>query len=407
MATSPKRIALGVTGGIAAYKAAELLRLLQDQGHEVQVIMTESAQRFIAPLTFAALSGRRVITDMFEDQPECEREDDSIEHISVAQRIDALVIAPATANTLAKLAHGIADDFLTVLALATRAPLIVAPAMNVNMWEHAATRANVATLKARGVRIIQPDTGILACGMTGAGRLADVGVIADAVLAELARQQDLRGEIFLITAGPTREPVDPVRYLGNRSSGKMGFALAEAAHRRGARVLTVSGPAAIEPPSGVETVRVETTDQMAEAVLDRLSEATAIVMAAAVADYQAVEVARSKIKKEQGALTLMLEPTRDILGEITVRHQPNQLLVGFAAETDDLLENARAKLRSKRLDLVVANNVTQEGAGFDVDTNIATLVFADGDYKALPRMSKLELAHCVLDELVKLRLNRT
>jgi phosphopantothenoylcysteine decarboxylase / phosphopantothenate---cysteine ligase len=406
MASVYKQVALGVTGGIAAYKAAELVRLFQDQGLEVQVIMTQAAQQFVAPLTFAALSGRRVITRMFDDQAESSPEDSSIEHISLAQRIDALVIAPATANMLAKLAHGMADDFLTLLALATRAPLIVAPAMNVNMWEHAATRANVAALRARGCKVIEPDTGILACGMTGAGRLADVGVIAEAVLSELSRRHDLQDEILLITAGPTREPLDPVRYLGNRSSGKMGFALAEAAHRRGAHVVLVCGPTLIEPPSMVETSRVETAEQMAEAVLDRLCEATAVVMAAAVADYHPVEVSGTKIKKRQAALTLELEPTRDVLGEISLRRRPSQLVVGFAAETGDLLGNARAKLQAKRLDLVVANDVTQEGAGFDVDTNIATLVFANGQHKSLPRMSKLELAHCVLDEIVTLRMDR-
>jgi phosphopantothenoylcysteine decarboxylase / phosphopantothenate---cysteine ligase len=406
MASVYKQVALGVTGGIAAYKAAELVRLFQDQGLEVQVIMTQAAQQFVAPLTFAALSGRRVITRMFDDQAESSPEDSSIEHISLAQRIDALVIAPATANMLAKLAHGMADDFLTLLALATRAPLIVAPAMNVNMWEHAATRANVAALRARGCKVIEPDTGILACGMTGAGRLADVGVIAEAVLSELSRRHDLQDEILLITAGPTREPLDPVRYLGNRSSGKMGFALAEAAHRRGAHVVLVCGPTLIEPPSMVETSRVETAEQMAEAVLDRLCEATAVVMAAAVADYHPVEVSGTKIKKRQAALTLELEPTRDVLGEISLRRRPSQLVVGFAAETGDLLGNARAKLQAKRLDLVVANDVTQEGAGFDVDTNIATLVFANGQHKSLPRMSKLELAHRVLDQIVTLRTDR-
>lgn len=395
------KVALGVSGGIAAYKAAEVLRLLQDRGVDVQVIMTRSARKFITPLTFASLSGHKVITDLFEgSEPNLES---SIEHIAVAQGIDALVIAPATADVLARMAQGIANDFLTTLYLATPAPVIVAPSMNVNMWAHAATQSNVARLRERGVAVIEPDAGYLACGMTGAGRLPEPESIAQAVFQTLGLSDDMKNETLLVTAGPTREPLDAVRHLANRSSGKMGYALAEAGRRRGARVILISGPVNLDPPASVELERVERAHEMAEAVMSKLDEASIIVMAAAVADYQPEAIAPEKIKKSNGSLTLRLKPTRDILSEIAARRRPGQLVAGFAAETDHVLENAAAKLVSKRLDLIVANDVTREGAGFDGDTNIVTLLFHGGNRKSLEKASKLEIARRVLDEIMALR----
>jgi phosphopantothenoylcysteine decarboxylase/phosphopantothenate--cysteine ligase len=394
-------VALGVTGGIAAYKAAELLRLLQDRGLEVQVVMTRGALQFMTPLTFASLSGRTVITDLFESGGE--GRESAIEHIAVAQGIEALVIAPATADVLARMAQGIANDFLTTLYLATRAPVVVAPSMNVKMWEHAATQSNLAVLRERGVMVVEPDAGYLACGMTGAGRLAAPETIAEAAFQALGLRDDLKGETLLVTAGPTHEPIDAVRHLSNRSSGKMGYALAEAGRRRGARVLLVSGPTHIEPPAGVSLERAGTSDEMAETVMKRLDEASVVVMAAAVADYQAESVVAGKIKKANGGLTLRLKPTRDILVEIASRRHAGQILVGFAAETDNVVENAAAKLASKRVDLVVANDVTREGAGFDADTNIVTLLFPDGRQKHLEKASKLEIARQVLDEVAEMR----
>jgi len=395
------RVALGVAGGIAAYKAAEVVRLLQEKGLEVQVVMTRSARQFVTPLTFAALSGRKVITEMFSGAGgELES---AIEHIAVAQSIDALVIAPATANVIAKIAHGISDDFLTTLCLATQAPLVVAPAMNVNMWENPATQQNLAVLRARGARIVEPDEGYLACGMTGAGRLASVESIAGAVFETLGRREDLKEETVLVTAGPTQEPVDAVRYLGNRSSGKMGYALAEASARRGARVILVSGPTHLEPPAGVEVERARTAEEMAEAVFRHLNRASVVLMAAAVADFRPAEPHPNKIKKQEGLPNLKLEPTRDILAEVARRRRPEQVVVGFAAEAERVLESAAQKLRAKQLDLVVANDIAQEGAGFDVDTNIVTLVFPDGRALPLEKMSKLDVAKRVLDEVVALR----
>lgn len=397
------RVALGVTGGIAAYKAAELVRLLQDRGLEVQVVMTPSACEFVRPLTFAALSGNKVITGLFggpQGEPNVES---AIEHIAVAQSIDALVIAPATANVLAKMANGIADDFLTTLCLATKAPVIVAPAMNVNMWEHAATQKNLETLRTRGVRIVEPEEGYLACGMVGAGRLSSVERIAEAVFGVLGLREDLKGETVLVTAGPTEESLDAVRYLSNRSSGKMGYALAEASRRRGARVVLVAGPTRIDPPAADHLERVRSTEEMAEAVARHLDRATVVMMAAAVADFRPSEVRGGKIKKEEGLPVVTLKPTRDILAEISLRRRAGQLLVGFAAETEHLLENAAAKLRAKHLDLVVANDVTEDGAGFDVDTNVVTLVFPDGRSKPLEKMSKFDVANRILDEVVGLR----
>jgi len=400
------RVALGVTGGIAAYKAAELLRMLQERGLDVQVVMTAGARNFVTPLTFAALSGHKVITEMFGEGGEEANVESAIEHIAVAQAIDALVIAPATANVIARMAHGIADDFLTTLCLATKAPIIVAPAMNVNMWENAATQQNLEILRARGVRVLDPDEGYLACGMTGSGRLASADAIAHAVFETLSLRDDLRNETVLVSAGPTEEPLDPVRYISNRSSGKMGYALAEASRRRGATVTLVSGPTRLAAPPGVTVEKVRTTEQMSAALLRCLERATVVLMAAAVVDFAPAQVASEKIKKHEGSLTLEFKPTRDILAEIFRRREPHQLIVGFAAETDNLLKNAAAKLRSKRLDLIVANDVTQEGAGFDSETNIVTLIFPDGQSKPLGKMSKLDVANAVLDEAIGLRSKR-
>jgi len=396
------RVALGVSGGVAAYKAAELVRRLQQEGLDVQVVMTKSAQEFVTPLTFAALTGQKVITEMFGDESSGANVESAIEHIAVAQRIDLLVVAPATANVIAKMARGVADDFLTTLYLATTAPVVVAPAMNVNMWEHAATQENIDTLHGRGVHVVAPEEGYLACGMTGAGRLASVEAIAKAVCARLGIQHDLENEAVMVTAGPTCEDLDPVRYLTNRSSGKMGYALAEAAARRGARVVLVSGPTRLDPPQGVEFVSVRTTEQMQAAVAEHLPRATAIIMAAAVADYRPVAPETKKMKRGDGRVMLELESTPDILAGIA-RNKGERIVVGFAAETDHVAERARAKLESKQADLIVANDVTAEGAGFDQETNIITLYSRDGAEKAFPRMPKIDAAHRILDRLLELR----
>jgi phosphopantothenoylcysteine decarboxylase/phosphopantothenate--cysteine ligase len=337
------------------------------------------------------------------DEPNVES---AIEHIAVAQGIDALVIAPATANVIAKMAQGIADDFLTTLCLATKAPIIVAPAMNVNMWDNEATQQNLQTLRTRGIRVLEPDEGYLACGMIGSGRLASIESIARAVFETLHMRDDLRKETVLVSAGPTEEPLDPVRYITNRSSGKMGYALAEACRRRGAAVTLVSGPTRLPAPEGVTVENVRTTAEMSEAMLRRLEGATVVLMAAAVVDFAPVGVEAEKIKKRRGGLSLELKPTQDILGEISRRRKAHQLIVGFAAETSHLLENAAAKVREKSLDMIVANDVTQAGAGFDSDTNIVTLVFPDGQVKPLEKMSKLDVANVILDEAIGLRSNR-
>jgi phosphopantothenoylcysteine decarboxylase/phosphopantothenate--cysteine ligase len=397
------RITLGVTGGVAAYKAAELVRLLQQDGFTVQVVMTRGAREFITPLTFAALTGQKVITDLFEKSSTGEANlDSAIEHIAVAQRTDLLLVAPATADILAKFARGIADDFLTTLYLATTAPVIVAPAMNVNMWNHAATQENVEALRKRGVKVVNPDEGYLACGMTGAGRLAGQQEIVAAVRETLHAQKDLHAENILITAGPTCEDLDPVRYITNRSSGKMGFAVAEAAARRGAKVTLVSGPVVLETPPGVERVPVRTAEEMRRAVVDRLSTSTVAIFAAAVADYRPAERQSVKIKRFKEPLTLRLEPTPDILTE-AAKTKGGRLIVGFAAETDHVAENARKKLAAKNADLIVANDVTAEGAGFDHDTNIVTLFSRDGRDLALPKLSKSEVAQRILDEVLRLK----
>src|ERR1700684_789051 len=366
------KVALGVTGGIAAYKAAEIVRLLQDRGIRVQVVMTRAAQEFVRPLTFAALSGAKVITGMFSPGEEHEPNIDSaIEHIAVAQAIDALVVAPATADTIAHFAQGIASDFLTTLYLATTAPVVVAPSMNVNMWNHPATQANLQILRGRGVKVVEPGEGYLACGMTGTGRLAENETIVAAVLEALGASQDLHGETVLITAGPTREKIDPVRYLTNRSSGRMGYALAEAALRRGARVLLVSGPTALTPPGAAELTRVESTEQMRDAVLNLLPQTSIVIKTAAVSDYRAKSASLQKIKRK-GPVTLELEPTADILKEISLRKH-SQIVVGFAAETENVLENARQKLVAKNLDAIAVNDVSREGVGCDSDRNAVTI----------------------------------
>jgi phosphopantothenoylcysteine decarboxylase / phosphopantothenate---cysteine ligase len=397
------RITLGVTGGVAAYKAAELVRRLQQEGFSVQVVMTPGAREFVTPLTFAALSGQKVITDLFAEASGGEANlDSAIEHIAVAQRTDLLVVAPATADILAKFARGIADDFLTTLYLATTAPVVLAPAMNVNMWNHAATQQNVETLRARGAKVVSPDEGYLACGMTGPGRLAGQEEIIAAVREALHAQRDLEGEVVLVTAGPTCEDLDPVRYLTNRSSGKMGYAVAEAAARRGAKVLLVSGPTSLEAPAGVERVSVRTAEEMHRAVTGRFAECSIAILAAAVADYRPMEKQPQKIKRSKASLTVQLEPTRDILADVA-KVKGERLVVGFAAETDHVAENARKKLTAKNSDLIVANDVTTEGAGFDLDTNVVTLFARDGRDLPLPRMMKTEAAQRILDEVVRLR----
>jgi phosphopantothenoylcysteine decarboxylase / phosphopantothenate---cysteine ligase len=400
------KIALGVTGGVAAYKAAEIVRLLQDRGIRVQVIMTRAAQEFVRPLTFAALSGEKVITHMFSRGEEHEPNISSaIEHIAVAQSIDALLAAPATADILAHFAQGIANDFLTTLYLATTAPVVVAPAMNVNMWNHPATQANLEILRKRGVKIVEPGSGYLACGMTGAGRLADNEAIVAATLEALGSSQDFSGETVLITAGPTREKIDPVRYLTNRSSGRMGYALAEAALRRGARVLLVSGPTAITPPSAAELTRIESAEEMRSTTLKLLPESTIVIMTAAVADYRTKNPSTQKMKRK-GPMSLELELTADILKEIALEKN-SQLVIGFAAETTNALENARQKLTAKNLDMIVVNDVAREGVGFDSDRNAVTILTRD-DLETIdvPETSKWEVAQRVLDQIVRLRDHR-
>jgi phosphopantothenoylcysteine decarboxylase/phosphopantothenate--cysteine ligase len=396
------RITMGVTGGVAAYKAAELVRLLQQDGFTVEVVMTRGAREFISPLTFAALTGQKVITDLFGNTENEANLESAIEHIAVAQRTDLLLVAPATADIIAKFARGLADDFLSTLYLASTAPVVVAPAMNVNMWNHAATQENIAKLRERGVNVVQPDEGYLACGMVGAGRLAGHQEILAAVRETLHSNRDLAGETVLVTAGPTCEDLDPVRYLTNRSSGKMGYAVAQAAARRGAKVILVSGPTALETPAGVRRVDVRTAEQMYEAVNREFASCSIGIFAAAVADYRAAEKRAEKIKKSDGSLTVQLEPTVDILQEMA-RAKGDKFIVGFAAETTEVAQNARKKMAAKNLDLIVANDVTTEGAGFDHDTNVVSLYSRDGRDVALPKVSKAEVAQRVLDEIVRLR----
>jgi len=397
------RITLGVTGGVAAYKAAELVRRLQQDNFMVQVVMTRGARQFITPLTFAALSGQKVITDLFAGaEGQDANLDSAIEHIAVAQRTDLLLVVPATADVIAKFARGIADDFLTTLYLASTAPVVIAPAMNVNMWNHAATQENIRLLRNRGVNIVTPDEGYLACGMTGPGRLAGEEEILAAVRDVLHAQLDLQGECILVTAGPTCEDLDPVRYLTNRSSGKMGYAVAEAAARRGAKVTLVSGPTALETPQGVERIDVRTAGEMHRIAAEQFMVSSIGIMAAAVADYRPASRAEQKLKRGKEPVNLQLEPTVDILAALA-KNKGERVIVGFAAETERVAENARKKLFSKNADLIVANDVTAEGAGFDIDTNIVTIFARDGHEIALPKLHKAEVAQRILDEILRLR----
>jgi phosphopantothenoylcysteine decarboxylase / phosphopantothenate---cysteine ligase len=396
------KVTVGVSGGIAAYKAAELVRELQKHALDVHVVMTQAAQQFVQPLTFAALTGHKVITGMW-DMPEEPGGGaaSSIEHMDAAQTADALLVAPATANILARFAHGIADDFLSTLYLATTAPVIVAPAMNVNMWQHAATQANLETLANRNVRIVAPESGYLACGMTGAGRLAANELIVEAVLSVLHHRNDLAGETVLVTAGGTREALDPVRFLGNRSSGKMGYAIAEAAQRRGARVILVTAPTALRAPAQCEVTPVTTTEEMRRAVMSWMDQATIVIKSAAVADYRPRVQAGQKLRRS-GPLTLELEPTGDILREVVEQRRPGMLVIGFAAETDDALAHGREKLLRKGADAIVLNDVSRQGVGFDSDRNAVTFLTRDRAIE-MPEMTKRELADHLLDEIAALR----
>ena len=396
-------VVLGVGGGIAAYKSAELARALLERGMRVQVVMTAAAREFIAPLTFASLTGQKVITDLFSSGNSDETLSSAIEHIAVAQNNEVLVIAPATADLLARLAHGLADDFLTTMYLAFTGRVVLAPAMNNNMWMHPATQENVAALRKRGHVIVEPEEGLLACGTTGPGRLAEPEKIAGVVAGLTLHARDLEGETVLITAGPTEEPLDPVRFISNRSSGKMGYALAEAAAERGAQVILISGPVDLAAPHGVRLVHVRTAREMHDAVMEHLGEAGIIVKAAAVADYHLAQVPRHKIKKTAMRMSLDLDPTPDILAELG-RKKGDRLLIGFAAETENLVESARQKLQSKNCDMVVANLVNQEATGFESDENEVVLVLRTGETIPLARAPKRLIADRIFDQVLKLRL---
>lgn len=397
------RIGLGVCGGIAAYKAIEVLRLLQKAGCRVDVAMTRHATEFIRPLTFAALTGEYVIVDDYDPQ-----NPDPIAHVNFSQNIDLLLVVPATANTLAKFANGIADDFLSSTFLAANAPVMVAPAMNVSMWNNPATKRNVETLKNDGIHFVEPIAGELACKTVGTGKLEDVENIVAQALALLRRpasRKDLAGEKLLITVGGTREAIDPVRFISNHSSGKMGFAVAEAAAARGANVTAVYGAVSVAPPAGIKSVRAISAAEMHDAVMERSDDATIFIGAAAVADYRPKSIAEDKIKKTASdSLTIELEKTADILSNVAARRQAGQIIVGFAAETNDVISYARSKMEKKSLDLVVANDVTAQGSGFNADDNLATIVTKSGA-KDLPLMSKRDLADRILDEIVALRRN--
>lgn len=398
------KVLLGITGCIGVYKSAEVLRGLQKAGVDVRVVMTRHATEFVQPLTFEALSGSPVVVGMF-DRPDY----GTIEHISLARQADLLLVAPATANILAKFAHGIADDFLTTIYLSNTRPVLIAPAMNVEMWNHPATRANLEILRERGHYFVDPGVGYQACGEVGEGRLAEPEDIVHQALHLLQRKPetgpDLAGEHFLITAGPTVEDLDPVRFITNRSSGKMGYALAEAARDRGARVTLISGPVRIAPPAGVETVSVRSTRQMYEAVMSRVGDSSVFIGCAAVADFRPASPADQKIKKHgRQSITIELEATEDIIGSVASDPQRNsRIVVGFAAESQSLLDNAETKLREKSLDLIVANDITREGAGFDVDNNAATILRRDGSRIELPLQPKRDLANKILDQIVMLR----
>ena len=396
-------VVLGVGGGIAAYKAAELARLLMRQGLVVNTVLTRSGGEFVTPLTFAALTGRKVITDLFASRSADDILSSSVEHIQVAQENRVLIVAPATADLLAKFAHGLADDFLSTLYLAFTGPVVLAPAMNTNMWNHAATVANMAILRARGHRVVGPDDGDLACGTVGPGRMAEPERIAAVVAAAVLNKDDLSGEVILVSAGPTQEPIDPVRYITNRSSGKMGYALAEAASARGARVILVSGPVHIPPPPGVEVVNVRTAHEMRDAIVGRMDESTIIVKSAAVADYYVSTVPANKIKKTAARVSLDLDPTPDILAEIGAR-KGDRLLIGFAAETSDMISESRRKMRTKKADMIVGNFVNVDGTGFESDLNEVTLVMSTGETIPIARATKREIAHLIFDHALRLRL---
>jgi phosphopantothenoylcysteine decarboxylase / phosphopantothenate---cysteine ligase len=398
------RIVLGVGGGIAAYKSAELARTLEQRGHEVQIVMTRAAQEFIQPLTFAALTNRKVITGLFSQSSAQDTLSSAVEHIAVAQENDALVVAPATADLLAKFASGLADDFLSTLYLAFTGPVILAPAMNTAMWEHPATQANVKTLRERGCSIVDPDAGWLACGTVGEGRLADPIRIAEHVDSLKRQKKDFEGEVILITAGPTQEALDPVRYISNRSSGKMGYAIAADAARRGARVILISGPVSIPEPHNVQMIHVRTALEMRKAVMDNLAEASIIIKNAAVADYYVANVPRQKLKKTAARLSVELDPTPDILAEVGQK-KGDRLLIGFAAETQNLVEEARRKMMSKNCDMLVANRVDREGLGFEADQNEVEMITRSGQPIHAGPASKAEIAARILDQIATLRLS--
>lgn len=400
------KVTVGVSGGVAAYKAAELVRALQAKALDVHVVMTEAAGRFVQPLTFAALTGHKVITGLWGTEETEPNVDSAIEHIAVAQSMDLLVVAPATADLIARFAHGIADDFLTTLYLATPAPVVVAPAMNSQMWAHPAVQTNLRILADRSVRIVPPGSGDLACGMVGPGRLAEMDEIIKAILELLDRRvdparRDLAGETILVTAGGTREAIDPVRYIGNRSSGKMGYALSEAAVARGAHVILVSAITPLAPPAGVEFVQVTSSEEMRAAVLSRLGSATIVIKAAAVSDYRPKELALQKIKRHE-SIQLELEPTADILAEVAAKRNPATLVIGFAAETQDHLQHGRDKLLRKGADAIVLNDVGRPGVGFDSERNAATFLTQHTAIE-LPEMTKRDLAGRILDEIRALR----
>ncbi|MFR2457744.1 MAG: bifunctional phosphopantothenoylcysteine decarboxylase/phosphopantothenate--cysteine ligase CoaBC [Christensenellales bacterium] len=393
---SGKCVVVGVTGGIAAYKTCEVVSRLKKLHADVRVIMTKNATEFVSPLTFQSLSHNPVSVDTFANIQTWE-----IEHIALAQRADVFVIAPATANIIGKLACGIADDMLSTTVMATHAPVLIAPAMNTAMLENAATQQNMRTLSERGMRFIAPGTGMLACGTSGAGRMSEPSQIVDEIVRTLRPREDFAGLSVVVTAGPTAEPLDPVRYITNRSSGKMGYAIAEAAHARGAHVTLISGPTAIQPPKGVDFVRIGTTQELYDAVLGH-ADADVVIQAAAPADYRAREISPTKIKRTGDSLMIDLVPNPDIAAALGARKHPGQTLVGFAAETNNVIEHAQGKLKRKALDLIVANDVTRAGAGFDVDTNIVTLIDGDG-MKELPMMTKREVADGILDRVAELR----
>ena len=394
-----KKIVLGVTGGIAVYKAVDLVSRLRKQGCEVRVVMTEHAQQFVTPLTFKEISGNQVAVSMWSSNQEF-----NVEHIALANWADAFVVAPATANIIAKMAYGLADDLLSTTLLAAQAPIVVCPAMNTGMYENVATQENIAKLQGRGITVMPPAVGKLACGTSGAGRLPEPQEIVEFLNAFFAKREgDLRGLKVLVTAAGTREPIDPVRFVGNRSSGKMGYAVAQMAAERGAEVLLVSGPSALSIPANVKAIKVETTNEMLEACLESYDKVDIVIKAAAVADYRPRDVAEQKIKKKtDDALTVLMDKNPDILKTLGAK-KTHQVLVGFAAETQNLLENARDKVVKKNLDMIVANDVTAAGAGFNADTNIVKFLFANGEVRSLEQMPKVDVANCILDEALKIR----